>query len=81
MPAWRKTQWLEMSVEVFGVRDGFVADESLSADGSRVSIGRMLVMRERGTYCSGSKPGMLMSSLRKLVGPLCVESARRSDDV
>jgi hypothetical protein len=23
------------------------------------------------TYCSGSRPGMEMSSLRKLVGPLC----------
>jgi hypothetical protein len=80
MAAGRGTQGLEVGVEVTGVGDGFVADEGLSSDGHGISIGVELVMRGC-TYWSGSRPGMLMSSLRKLVGPLCVKSVTRSDDV
>ena len=81
MSTGRGPQRLQVGVEVFGVRDGFVADESLSGDGSWVSIALELGVGREGTYWSGSRPGILMSSLRKLVGPLWVKSVRCSDDV
>ncbi len=70
-----------MGVEVFCVGDGLVADEGLSPDGHWISNGLGLIAKEGETYWSGSKPGMLMSCRRKLVGPLYMESVRRSDDV